>query len=123
VAAVSRAFAGGGGLATSIRHDAFTTTLAVFGEIDLATADVLRAALSAAVSVALTGPGVHRLVIDLTGVPFLDCTGLSALVGATRRAEALEVALTGLQPSPLRLLRLAGLDTWFGTEPPEPTTA
>src|SRR3954463_10143822 len=51
--------------------------LEVFGELDLATAPKLCAALDAA-----RIHRVKRLVIDLTGVDFCDSTGLRALLGA-----------------------------------------
>jgi len=50
----------------------------VFGELDLATAPRLCAALDAA--------RIHRVkgvVVDLTGVDFCDSTGLRALLGAS----------------------------------------
>ena len=52
--------------------------LEVFGELDLATAPRLCAALDAA-----RIHRVRRLVIDLTGVDFCDSTGLRALIGAS----------------------------------------
>jgi anti-sigma B factor antagonist len=52
--------------------------LEVFGELDLATAPRLCARLDAA-----RGARVRRLVVDLTGVDFIDSTGLRALMGAS----------------------------------------
>jgi anti-sigma B factor antagonist len=49
-----------------------------FGELDLATAPRLCAALDAA-----RIHRVNRLVVDLTGVDFCDSTGLRALIGAS----------------------------------------
>ncbi|MFB7508331.1 STAS domain-containing protein, partial [Streptomyces broussonetiae] len=53
----------------------------VVGELDVVTAAELRAALQQAVT---TYP---RTVVDLAGVAFCDCTGLSALLAASRRAR------------------------------------
>ena len=53
--------------------------LEVFGELDLATAPTLCAALDAA-----RIDRVKRLVVDLTGVAFCDSTGVRALIGASR---------------------------------------
>src|SRR5918999_2784812 len=50
----------------------------VFGELDLATAPKLCAALDQA-----RADRVKRLVVDLTGVDFCDSTGLRALIGAS----------------------------------------
>jgi anti-anti-sigma factor len=52
--------------------------LEVFGELDLATAPRLCAALDEA-----RIHRVRRVVIDLTGVDFCDSTGLRALLGAS----------------------------------------
>jgi anti-sigma B factor antagonist len=52
--------------------------LEVFGELDLATAPRLCARLDRA-----RGERVRRLVVDLTGVDFIDSTGLRALMGAS----------------------------------------
>lgn len=53
----------------------------VAGELDVVTAAELRHALQQAVT---TFP---RTIVDLAGVPFCDCTGLSALMAANRRAK------------------------------------
>ena len=60
--------------------------LAVNGEIDLATAPRLREHLVRLV----TEHAGHPVVVDLTGVTFCDSIGLGILVGAQRRARALE---------------------------------
>jgi anti-sigma B factor antagonist len=59
---------------TSLESDG-ATTVAVAGEIDLATAPALRAALLAA-----TGD----LTVDLAAVSFMDSSGLGALVAAQK---------------------------------------
>lgn len=63
----------------------------VTGEVDAASTAELRVALDRALA---TGADTVRL--DLSGVPFLDSTGIGALVGARNRARSrgtrLEVA-------------------------------
>jgi anti-sigma B factor antagonist len=56
-------------------------------------------------------PG-QRLVIDLSGVPFLDSAGLGAMIGGVRRARELggDLAVCCARPSILRLLRTTGFD-------------
>jgi anti-sigma B factor antagonist len=54
--------------------------LVVEGEIDMASSSRLIAPLNEAVMEA-----VHSLVIDLSGVNFMDSTGLALLLGAYRR--------------------------------------
>ena len=50
--------------------------LRVSGEVDLATAGTLEEAL--------TGAGGSPVIVDLTEVPFMDSTGLNALVNGRR---------------------------------------
>lgn len=53
-----------------------------------------------------------QVVIDMSGVPFLDSSGLGALIGAIRRVRELggEVAVACNRPSVERLLRTTGFD-------------
>jgi anti-sigma B factor antagonist len=57
-----------------------TLTFKLRGSLDLATAPTIRAALTDA-----TEKGKHHLIVDLTGLEFLDSTGLGVLIGAHRR--------------------------------------
>jgi anti-anti-sigma factor len=54
--------------------------LTVDGELDIATAPALRDRLSAAID-----SGRHRLVIDLSGLSFLDSVALATIVRAKQR--------------------------------------
>lgn len=56
--------------------------LALFGELDLATAPRLRNAFEAAESA-----GATRLTVDLRGLEFIDAAGLRVLLAANRRAQ------------------------------------
>jgi anti-sigma B factor antagonist len=53
-----------------------------------------------------------RLLIDLSGVPFLDSAGLGALIGGVRRAREAggDVAVFGARPAVARLLHTTGFD-------------
>ncbi|MHA3703577.1 STAS domain-containing protein [Jatrophihabitans sp. YIM 134969] len=59
-----------------------------------------------------------RLVLDLTGVPFLDSSGLRGLLRCARAAEDHGVLLTlDVVPGPVTmLLDTAGVRNWFGYE-------
>lgn len=87
-----------------------TAVVAVAGEIDLHTADTLRARL-----VALHAAGSRRLVVDFAGVAFCDATGLGALVAAHNEisADGGRIALARVRPAQRRLLRITGLHRLF----------
>ena len=58
-----------------------TTTVALAGELDLATAGMLRSCLTTVVK---DDPPPRRLVLDLAELEFLDASGISALLTAQR---------------------------------------
>ncbi|MBS2965718.1 anti-sigma factor antagonist [Actinocrinis puniceicyclus] len=59
------------------------TVVELGGELDLFTAPVLREVL-----LGLTSGGRHFLAVEVSGLRFLDSSGLGVLVGATKRAVA-----------------------------------
>lgn len=75
------------------------------GELDAFTVGQFRESLTE-----LGGGG--RLLIDLSGVPFLDSAGLGALIGGVRRAREAggDVAVFGARPAVGRLLHTTGFD-------------
>jgi anti-sigma B factor antagonist len=75
------------------------------GELDAFTVGQFRESLTE-----LGGGG--RLLIDLSGVPFLDSAGLGALIGGVRRAREAggDVAVYGARPAVGRLLHTTGFD-------------
>jgi anti-anti-sigma factor len=84
-----------------------TARVAVSGEVDLATADVLRDSLLGV----LRDETPTMLGVDFAGVTFLDCAGISALV-AVRNAAARtgrQLRITHAQPIVRRVLDLTGL--------------
>ncbi len=86
-----------------------TLVLAAVGDVDLETAP----ALSAAVIACIDQPGGQRCVLDLTEVTFLNSTGLTALLEATRHSEArrqvLPIVVDGNRPV-IRPIQVTGLD-------------
>ena len=52
------------------------------------------------------------LVIDFSGVEFMDSSGLGLILGRAEKASALntEVHLSGVSPSLMKLIRLSGLE-------------
>jgi anti-sigma B factor antagonist len=93
--------------------DAWVVT--AVGEIDIASAPLLRQQLDAALRSSPPWP----VLVDLTGVTFLDSTGLGALVEAHQQATALgrELLLVGAHRSVRRVLELTRLDRLFEVHP------
>ncbi len=81
-------------------------TLAVVGEIDMDNAAELAAAITAALA-----DGGPPLVLDLTGVEYLDSAGLSVLL---EHAPGLEVVANPLLAPVLTISGLPGLTTVRG---------
>ena len=79
--------------------------LAVAGEIDLSSVDLLERALATVDSAATT------LIIDLAGVSFLDSSGVAALVGRSRHAAAngKRLIVINAHGAALRALDLTGV--------------
>jgi len=75
------------------------------GELDAFTVSQFRQALSELAS-------SSRLVIDMSGIPFVDSAGLGALIGGIRRTRELggDVAVACDRPTLVRLLRTTGFD-------------
>jgi len=82
------------------------TVVELGGELDLFTAPVLRDVL-----LGLTGDGKHFLAVEMSGLRFLDSSGLGVLVGATKRAVAGGggLCLVGAPERMLKTLRITGL--------------
>ena len=83
---------------------------AVSGEIDAHTAPDVAAAIA-------TSAG-GRLVIDLSGVEFVDSSGLRVLIDAHQRLQEAGGSLTIDSPSPAvrRLLEISGVDDYLAVE-------
>jgi anti-sigma B factor antagonist len=79
----------------------------VHGEVDAATAPTLNAAIAAA-SAASDG----EVLVDFTGIEFIDSSGLSVLVSNHQRLSSQSRTLVIVQPPPAarRLFEIAGLD-------------
>jgi anti-sigma B factor antagonist len=96
---------------TDVGQDA--TTVIVSGDVDLATAPEVERCLKAYARAA-------RLVIDLSGVRFLDSCGMTVLVHAMRRASESRQNLALRPPADatvMRALEITGLLTALPFEP------
>lgn len=83
------------------------TILLVAGELDLHTSPTLRDSISE-----LIDGGTNKLAIDLEHVGFMDSSSLGILVTAMKRIREQdgELALVGVNGSPLKVLSLTGID-------------
>jgi len=80
--------------------------LRVVGEVDVYTSPALRDELYR-----LIDSGVPRVTLDLSGMEFIDSSGLGVFVGALKRVRerSSELVLRGVQPSTRKVLDITGL--------------
>lgn len=90
----------------STQHDGIAVAI-LDGEVDSATAPKLRTRL-----LQLIDDRPNRLIVSLEYVPFIDSTGLSALVEADERAHRTGIDFVLAAPSfcARRILQITGLD-------------
>jgi anti-anti-sigma factor len=91
------------------RHDQ-RSVLRLQGELDASNRDLLHSAICSALE---NYPPL--LVVDLSGLGFIDCAALSVLVWAHKRLAGCgrRLVITGAQPAAQRLLDLTGLATYL----------
>jgi anti-sigma B factor antagonist len=79
----------------------------VDGEIDLATEPELRAAIAHAID-----DGCRDITVDLSGVSFMDCAGVNALLWCRKHVDTADgrLSLGQVSPCAARILTLTGLD-------------
>jgi anti-sigma B factor antagonist len=95
---------------TEQSSDAGHHLIAPRGEIDLYTAPELKQVLTDAIE-----GGQRRVVIDLTGVSFLDSTALGVLIGAVKRLRSRDgaLAIVNTNASIAKTFEITGLDQIF----------
>lgn len=86
-------------------------TVAVGGEIDLDTSAELQRAL-----VDACGSGEPEVHVDLSGVAFLDSSGLNALLAGSKEAQQREVRYRVVRPQPQvrKVIDMVGLTELLG---------
>jgi anti-anti-sigma factor len=84
----------------------------VRGELDCATADQLRSAITAL----LNRGDITAIGLDLRGLGFIDSTGIGTLVVAQRISQQIGVRLrlTAVSAFAARILRVLGVDVMLG---------
>ena len=89
-----------------IREEA-DVVVAVEGQIDMATVPALWGSLEEATSAVST-----RLIVDVSGMTFVDSTGMAVFLMAHKRLrnQGAELVLRGPTPPVRRVLQIVGLD-------------
>jgi anti-sigma B factor antagonist len=89
-------------------------TMVLSGELDVATAPLLRDRLAE-----VTDELETELVLDIGGLTFIDSTGLSLIVSAHKALKARGAALVVSSPTrmALRLFEISGLDAVLSIRP------
>jgi anti-sigma B factor antagonist len=101
-------------LAVSTRNEPGCAIVAVSGDVDISTSPDLRQALAGVVAA-----GNRVIVVDLSGVRFIDSTGLGVLVGAytaVRNAGG-RLAVVNNHAAVLKVLNITALDDVLGVHP------
>jgi len=98
-------------LTITTEHKNGEAVISVAGRVTIDTSPDLRKRLIAV----LEGESLNRMTINLTNVPYIDCSGLATLVESLRlaRRQSLEVELSGLHDRVLYLLQITGLLNLF----------
>ncbi len=109
----------------AVTADAGRVVVEVSGDVDMLTAGRLRAGLTEAVRLAGAGP----VTVDLGRVPFLDSSGIQALLDGYHTAMVAGGTLTvrGARGTVARVLQIVGIDKMLGVgadsldiQPPDP---
>ena len=97
-------------LAVVTEHNGQRSVLRLQGELDASNRDHLHGLISSALE---DHPSL--LVVDLSGLDFTDCAGLSVLVWAHKHLAGCghRLVITGAKPTVQRLLRLTGVGTYL----------
>ena len=96
-------------------------TVAPVGDIDVSTAPLLEAAIAEALD---ANPGAE-VCVDLSGVTFLDSSGIAALLRGRRAADGRRTVyrVAGAHGITLQVLELTGVWVYLSGEPePDPST-
>jgi anti-anti-sigma factor len=113
------------GVTVDVARDGPVCVLSAGGELDvLAAGDFLARAARAVNHTARTGAGqAERLVLDLSGLSFLDCSGVRALAWLTQAVpDECPVVVRSLSQAARRVLDLVGLNLEHRPAAPPPGT-
>ena len=107
-----------GYFSVEIQRSGKPVSLRLIGELDLGSAERVSEAL-----MELEVDKVSPLVVDLSSVTFMDCSGLSVLVGAYNRAcrDDRELLIVNAQPAVRRIFALTDCKHMLSPNPPRET--
>lgn len=91
---------------TEVRGSAILARIA--GEIDLAVADTLRSALDRELD---GNAGIRHMVVNLSGVNYIDSSGLGVLLGRYKRIsrDGGRMFIVGSPPQVRKIIEMSGL--------------
>lgn len=92
-------------LSLQVESTATSSTLRVRGELDLATADIVREALREALA-----NGHAEVIVDLSELVFIDSTGIAILIAAISAGDGVLRFVPSMAPGVSRVLRLTGVE-------------
>ena len=97
-------------LSVSVEADGDAVKLAARGEMDLATADIVDREL-----VKAEASDARRIILDLSGVEFIDSSGLKVLVYAARRSnsDSNRLAVVPGTGQVAKMLKLTGIEEFL----------
>jgi len=96
-------------LEARVSQDGDGTTLTLAGELDLATADIVREKLAEA-----RGHGASRVVVDLRRLTFIDSTGIWLLLSAVKEEEGRLSFIPSESAAVQRVFAVTGVADLFG---------
>jgi anti-sigma B factor antagonist len=76
-----------------------------YGEIDIANGGELRVMIDSCL-----GGGAEQLIVDLSGIRFMDSSGLNVLIGTARRLGSGSFGVVVSRPSIRKILSITGID-------------
>jgi anti-sigma B factor antagonist len=102
-------------LSVSTRSDDGVTTVAIAGELDLSSGDVVARSISRAVRT----EGTRAVTVDLAELRFIDSSGISVLLKGRREADEAGLAyrVTGATGIVRQVLGLSGVLEHLSDEP------
>jgi anti-sigma B factor antagonist len=96
---------------TTSRHNG-TLTVSLSGELDIATTEALRSHMLGLLEEAEHARREVSVVIEVSGLSFIDAAGLGVLVSVQNQANTsrTHLRIAGVPPAMKRLLKITGLD-------------